>query len=230
MASIKDIVVQTVVNRAINSAITSGIVLGAMDGITEGCEKLGDKLVQSQEKREERKIKKFLNKDKDHCHFIATELRDSRKKAYCIYDDKQQIKYNVKSELVSLKPCLHLFNAETGKEIAVVREKLFAVRGLTSLEQSPKDFEIEIGGEKIGVIKTKGALCKKSFQISFRPWRIEGDIRGKNYSIISDTDDIIMKISKKSDNSNSTYFVDIFHPKDQLLGVVILLALDMSCL
>lgn len=134
----------------------------------------------------------------------------------------------VKGELLSMKHHLHIYDATGKNELATVKEKLIAMRSPLSMDSHPKDFVIEVGGKKVGKVKTKAAFAKQKFDVTFNDWAVKGDVLGKNYKVLDKDGNVIMFASQKLSYVNDMYFVDITDPKDEFYCVLILLALDSA--
>ena len=193
----------------------------------ENCEKIGDALDKQAEKLKQRKNEIFLKKENGHVKLIAADMKDVWRSVYRIYDDRQYLRYFVKGEILSLKHTLHLYDAGSGTELAVIKEKMFAQRPVAGIESGAKDFEVYMKGEKIGTISTRDAYGKRALQMSFRSWRIEGDLRGKEFQVISENESIIMKISRKGNDSDGVHYIDIYARENELLGVIIMLTVKI---
>ena len=212
--------------------IIKGIVeFVATDAILEVTDKAIkglDKASEVAQKKADKKLQKFIESNPGHCHLFASQIRYKLKETYYIYDHKQQVRYMVKGELLSMKHHLHIYDATGRNELATVKEKLIAVRSPLSMDSNPKDFVIEVGGKKIGKVKTKAAFAKQKFDVTFNDWTVEGDIFGKNYKVLDKDGNVIMIASQKLSYVNDMYFVDISDPKDEFYCVLILLALDSA--
>ena len=200
-----------------------GTILTAVDN----CEKIGDELDRQVEKLQQRKNESFLKKEDGHVKLIAADMKDVWRSVYRIYDDRQYLRFFVKGEILSLKHTLHLYDAGSGSELAVIKEKMFAQRPVAGIESGAKDFDVYMKGEKIGTISTRDAYGKKALQTTFRSWRIEGDLQGKEFQVISENEDIIMKISRKGNDSSGIHYIDICNRDNEILGIIIMLTVKM---
>ena len=204
--------------------VATDALIAAADAAKKGV----DKAAVAAEKRGEKKIQKFLDANPNHCHLFATQIRYKLKETYYIYDHERKVRYVVKGELLSLKHHLHIYDATGRTELATVKEQLISIRSPLSLDSHPKDFIIEIGGKKVGKVKTKAAFAKQKFDVTFNDWTVEGDIIGKNYKVIDKNKNIIMTISQKLSIGQDLYYVDITDPQNEFYCVLILLALDAA--
>ena len=103
-------------------------------------------------------------------------------------------------------------------EIAVIYERLFSLL--------PK-FEIEIGGRIIGTIQKKFTLFRPKYELDYNGWRVEGDFLSWNYDVYEGCSSVI-HISKEIWHWGDTYVIDIANPKDELMGILLVIAIDAA--
>lgn len=204
--------------------VASDALIAAADAAKKGL----DKASAAAEVKAEKRLQKFLDSNPGHCHLFVSQIRYKLKETYYVYDHNRNVRFMIKGELLSLKHHLHIYDASGWTELATVKEKLIAVRSPLSLDSNPKDFVIEVGGQKIGKVKTKAAFAKQKFDITFNDWSVEGDVFGKNYKVIDKAGNVIMTASQKLSYVNDMYYVDITDPKNEFYCVLILLALDSA--
>lgn len=204
------------------------VATDALISVTDAAKKGIDKASDAAEKKAEKRIQKFLDSNPTHCHLFASQIRYRLKETYYIYDQNRAVRYVVKGELMSLKHHLHVYDATGRTELATVKEKVIAVRSPLSLDSNPKDFVIEVGGKKLGKVKTKASFARQKFDVTFNEWTVEGDIFGKNYKVLDKDGNVVMTTSQKLAYVNDMYYVDITEPKNEFHCVLILLALDSA--
>lgn len=204
--------------------VASDALIAAADAAKKGL----DKASAAAEVKAEKRLQKFLDSNPGHCHLFVSQIRYKLKETYYVYDHNRNVRFMIKGELLSLKHHLHIYDALGRTELATVKEKLIAVRSPLSLDSNPKDFVIEVGGQKIGKVKTKAAFAKQKFDVTFNDWSVEGDVFGKNYKIIDKAGNVIMTASQKLSYVNDMYYVDVTDPKNEFYCVLILLALDSA--
>ena len=205
------------------------VATDALISVTDAAKKGIDKASESVEKKAEKRMQKFLDANPTHCHLFASQIRYRLKETYYIYDQNREVRYIVKGEIVSLKHHLHIYEATGCIELATIKEKLIAVRSPLSLDTNPKDFVIEVGGKKLGKVKTKASFVKQKFEVTFNEWTVEGDIFGKNFRVLDKDGKVVMTTSQKLAYVNNMYYVDITEPENEFHCVLILLALDSAC-
>ena len=137
--------------------------------------------------------------------------------SYDIYDERGNVRFFVKAELIALGHRLHVYDANRNK-IGMIKEKLFTLFPV---------FEIEIGGGTRGRIKKQLTLLKPKYEIYCNGWRVEGDCLGWNYDVYSGNRSII-HISKQLLHFGDTYVIDIANPADELMGMMLVIAIDAA--
>lgn len=136
---------------------------------------------------------------------------------YDIYDEAGDVRYYVKAEFFSLGHRLHIYDAD-GREIGLIKEKL-----LTFLPT----FEIEINGTVYGQIQKKFSFFRPKYEIDFNGWRVEGDFLGWDYDVYSGCSSIV-HITKELLHWGDTYVIDIARPEDELMGMMLVIAIDAA--
>ena len=181
------------------------------------------------EERELSENSEFLSVVQEgHSHLIVGQKPYTFKESFNIFDEEEKVKYIVKGKLVSATHDLTVYDA-TGKNVlGRVKEKLISVRSPLSFESHPKDFVIEMRGKKLGKMKSRFAFGKSKFEFTFNKWVLEGNILGLKYKLLDEKKEIIMDVSSKVWVIGDTYYLDIVNPENELLCVLILLAIDSS--
>lgn len=136
---------------------------------------------------------------------------------YDIYDEAGDVRYYVKAEFFSLGHRLHIYDAD-GRKIGLIKEKL-----LTFLPT----FEIEINGTVYGQIQKKFSFFRPKYEIDFNGWRVEGDFLGWDYDVYSGCSSIV-HITKEILHWGDTYVIDIARPEDELMGMMLVIAIDAA--
>lgn len=136
---------------------------------------------------------------------------------YDIYDENENVRYSVKAEILSLGHRLHVYDA-WDNEIGLIREKLISFLPA---------FEIETGGVVQGMIQKKFSFFTPKYEIDFNGWRVTSDFLGWDYDVYSECCPII-HISKEFLHWGDTYVIDIADPKDELMGLMLVIAIDAA--
>ena len=137
--------------------------------------------------------------------------------SYDIYDESGNAKYFVKAEILALGHQLHVYDSN-GCEIGVIHQKLFRLL---------PEFEIEMNGYTIGQIQKQFTLFFPRYDIDFNGWRVEGDLMGWDYDVYSGNRAII-HISKELLRWGDTYVIDFENPEDELMGMLLVIAIDAA--
>ena len=106
---------------------------------------------------------------------------------YDIYDEKDQPKYYVRNEILSLLHHIHVYDKDE-KEVGVIHQK-FAL--------AFPDFKIEMNGKIIGTISKDLSFFVPKYSIDYLGWKCQGDIFGFDYTVIDKEGKEILSIDKK---------------------------------
>ena len=136
---------------------------------------------------------------------------------YDVYDENGSVKYFVKAEFLTLGHRLHVYD-ESRNEVGVVRQKL-----MTLLPA----FEIETDGVVRGRIEKQFTLFRPKYEVDFNGWRAEGDFLGWDYDVYSGCSAVI-HISRQLFRWGDTYVIDILNPEDELMGLLLVIAIDAA--
>lgn len=136
---------------------------------------------------------------------------------YDVYDEAGNVRYFVKAEFLALGHRLHVYDAAR-REVGVIRQKLMTLLPV---------FEIEVGGVVRGRIEKRFTLFKPKYEVDFNGWRAEGDFLGWEYDVYSGCSAVI-HISKQLLHWGDTYAIDIANPADELMGLLLVIAIDAA--
>jgi len=135
--------------------------------------------------------------------------------SYDVYDEAGNPVFTVKGEL-SWGHQLRIYNA-SGTAVGCVKEKIFT--------WLPK-FEMYIGESYIGCISKAFSFFKPAFDIDCNGWHIDGDWFEWDYTIRDSVGQGVATVSKQLWNLTDTYVIDVFHPRDALCALMLVLAID----
>lgn len=136
---------------------------------------------------------------------------------YDIYDEQGNEKYFVKAEFFSIGHKLHVYD-KSQREIGVIHQRLLSFM---------PTFEIEMQGRIVGSIQKKFSLFTPKYEIDCNGWRAEGDFFGWDYDVYSGCSSII-HISKELFRWGDTYVLDFVNPADEIMGLLLVLAIDAA--
>ena len=187
-----------------------------------------DAAIKKSTKATEEKVDRFFEEATDgHSRLIIAQKPYTFKESFKVFDERENVKYIIKGKLVSATHSLTVYDANGKVVLGRVREKLISLRSPFSLEAHPQDFVIEIGGKKLGKMKSRFALGKRKFKFTFNNWILEGNILGLKYKVL-DGKEKVMEVGEKVWTIGDVYYVDINNPENELLCILILLAIDSS--
>ena len=134
--------------------------------------------------------------------------------SYDIYNEEGNAVFKVKGR-PSWGHCLQIYDPQN-RHVGTVKEVLFAFR--------PK-FQFYVDGICIGEIK-KRLSFSNHYNLDCNGWRVHGNIAGWNYSILDSAGNRLAAINKKLLTWTDTYVIDVADPKNALLSLMIVLAID----
>ncbi len=138
--------------------------------------------------------------------------------SYDIYDQFGSPRYEVRAEFFSLGHQIHVYEKDTGREIGSIHEKL-----LTFLPQ----FEVRIGGRVFGTVRKEFTFFRPKYQVDFLGWQVDGDFLGWDYRVTQNGRHVL-SISKEPLHWSDTYVLDIPDPRDEINGLLLVLAIDAA--
>lgn len=137
--------------------------------------------------------------------------------SYDVYDEYGNRKYFVKAEFLALGHQLHVYDS-SGNEAGMIKQRLFTLLPA---------FDIEVGGVTRGSIQKKFALLRPKYDVDFNGWRAEGNFLGWDYNVYSGNS-CAVRITKEILHWGDTYVVDIANPADELMGLMLVIAIDAA--
>lgn len=137
---------------------------------------------------------------------------------YDVYDSEGNAKYFVKAEMFAFGHQIHVYDKVSDNEVGGVFQKL--------LTFMPK-FEIEIGGRSMGEIRKQFTLFKQRYDVDYNGWTVEGNFLCWDYDVYS-SGNKIAHISKELFHWGDTYVIDIEHPEDELMALLLVIAIDAA--
>ena len=139
--------------------------------------------------------------------------------AYDVFDDKGQPKYYIKADFFSIGKTIHIYDKQTGEELARIQQNVIALL---------REYNIYISDELCGKIKRKLALLANSFDVSFKDWHIEGDFFAHHFKGIQNGNEIFT-IQKEYLTWGDTYVLRIKEDADELSALIVTIAIDAAC-
>ncbi len=136
---------------------------------------------------------------------------------YDVYDEWETPAYFVKAEFLTLTHQIHVYDRRD-VEVGAIRERLFALL---------HTFEIEMEGRPVGTVRQEFALFRPRFSVECSGWDVQGDLFGWDYDVL-DGGRLVAHISKELFHWGDTYVLDIADPKDELLALMLVIAIDAA--
>lgn len=137
--------------------------------------------------------------------------------SYDIYNETGAPVFEVKGKL-AWGHLLEIYDTQ-GNPLGRVREEMLALL--------PR-FALYLGGNCIGQIKKKFTLLKPVFILDVCGWRVQGDFFEWEYDVLDATGNIVIHASKQLLNWADAYAIDVPDPRNALLAVMIVLAIDAA--
>ena len=134
---------------------------------------------------------------------------------YDIYDEAGGVLYTVKGQM-SWGHCLKIFD-QYGAEVGTVKQQV--------LSMMPR-FELYVGEDHMGTLSRKFTPFHPSYDIDFNGWKVDGDFLEWDYTIVGDMGGPIATISKELLRWTDTYVIDVVDPRDALMALMLVLAID----
>ena len=137
--------------------------------------------------------------------------------SYDIYDEAGETVFTVKGRL-SWGHCLEIYD-RFGEHVGTVKEEVLTLLPRFALYQN---------GREIGEIQKKLTFFKPAFTLNCNDWSVKGDLFEWEYEVVDGRGRMVMQASKQLFNSTDTYVLDITAPRDMLLSLMIVLAIDAA--
>ncbi len=200
------------------------------DTIAEKTEKAVDWL----DKRHENKLaalqRKLVSKNPGNGHLwfhesIEIYYTPGERSLYQFYDMDHQLMYTAKARRDGRIQKIKIRNAK-GKHVAEIKEKLVALRHPLSFDDRPTDFEVTVGGKKLGLVQSKGVILDQHLFVKSKKWKIYQKMLGKS-KIVDAGGKIIAEYTTTTPfNVGMLTFVDYRKSEDELLIVTFTLLME----
>lgn len=137
---------------------------------------------------------------------------------YDIYDEWGEPLYFVKAEAFRLGHQIYLYDRQE-RLLASVHQKLFRLL---------PEFELVIAGESVGCIYKELSLFYPRYTLECNGWQVEGDFFAWDYDVTAPDGGTVLHISKEPFHWGDTYVLEIPDPKNELLCLLIAIAIDAA--
>lgn len=212
-----------IIGKIVTKAVEKVVTYKAVEVAVDTCDKIEKKAKDNKNK----KVDVFLSTETTHARLVLTQKRYTFKESFHVFDENKEVKYIIKGKLFSSTHKLSVYDKTGKNKLGEVNQKRIVLRSPLSLESHPKDFVVILGNKKIGTIKSRYSFAKHKFEFDFNGWIIEGNIIGSKYKI-RDERETIMEVYEKLWFGEDTYFVDVFNPDNEVLCLMVALAIDSS--
>lgn len=211
----------------VKDVVNKGVSLVADDAI-DAIDKTINNIETNNTKKRKAKIKKFIAQTVEgHTKLILSQNIYKLKEDFKVYDQNENLRYIVKGKLFSSTHDLSVYDSSGNVKLGQVVQKLISFRGPFSKESHPQDFVLYINGKKIGKIKSTYSSLTSKYKLDFNDWMIEGNFIGNIYKVKNKHKEI-MRVEEKFVLNEDLYFLDILSDEDELLCLLIALAIDSS--
>lgn len=135
--------------------------------------------------------------------------------SYDIYDEEGSTLYTVKGQL-AWGHCLKIFD-QYDREVGTVKQRVFTLLS---------KFELYLGDNCIGCVNREFSFFRPRYNIDCNGWQVEGNFMGWDYTITDRSGAQVASVTKELFNWTDTYVIDVRDPRDALLALMLVLAID----
>ena len=134
---------------------------------------------------------------------------------FAVKDELGNDRYLIKGEIFSLGKKLHILDM-LRREIASIKQELFTFM---------PSYHVWVGDADVAQIVKKWTFLRPKYEIAGLSWEINGDLWEHRYQIFCGGHPIV-SIQKAWMTWGDAYELDIVDPKDELLALAVVLAID----
>lgn len=134
---------------------------------------------------------------------------------FTVTDEEGNDRYIIEGEIFSLGKKLHIYDM-FDRELALIKQKMPSLM---------PNFQVFCEGEQIAEIKKKFMLIFSKYTVDGPGWEITGDFIEHDYEIKKEGRRIA-SIHKKWMSWGDTYEVDVDDPRNEILTLAVVLAID----
>jgi uncharacterized protein YxjI len=138
---------------------------------------------------------------------------------YDVYDEWEQPRYFVRTELLALGHQIHVTDRISGQEVGQIRQKL-----LTLMPQ----FVLEADGVDRGSLHRELTFLRPRYRLDSMGWTVQGNFIGLDYDVLDRNGQPVMHLSKELFHWGDTYVLDIYAPEQALLCLLVTIAIDAA--
>lgn len=137
--------------------------------------------------------------------------------SYDLYDEAETAVFTVEGQL-SWGHKLHILNS-VGEHMGTVREELFTLL--------PR-FAFYLGEDCVGMLRKEFTFFHPEFTLDLNGWQVVGDFWEWDYQVTAPDGREVMRVYQEPFRWTDTYVLDIHEPKDALLCLMIVVAIDAA--
>lgn len=134
---------------------------------------------------------------------------------YEVFDEEGQVAYKIQGR-IRVPKRYDIYNAQ-GEEVGRLKSKVWDIM---------PQFRLFMDGVEVGRVKKKFRLFSQAFGLNCNDWKIDGNVVGWSYSIVDGENNLIASMHKELLHMTDYYVIDVQDPKDALLVLMIVLAID----
>ena len=207
------VITMSLIGHIVGSVLDETIGAAVLDNAIKGVDTL-----------EKKQNKKLFEVPKGKKVLIVNQKLYTYKDYINVFDEYEKIKYKVIGEFSSIKHHLHIYDFNNN-EIGKVIENLFAFRKPLSLEIKPVNFDFYKNKKKIVKMKSKSGFKDKL--LLSNGWIVKGSFFKFNYKVYDKNDNELCSVQTKLLYYGDTYKVVFDEKCDELLILMIVLAIDI---
>lgn len=133
--------------------------------------------------------------------------------SYDIYDEAGMVAYTVEGKL------------SWGHRLLIYRDQQCIGEVKEQMMRFLSCYDLYYKGVNVGTIEKKFSFFRPQFHLHYQDWHIQGDIWEWNYEVYAN-DRLVMRTEKQLFQFTDTYVLDIERAEDQVLCLMIVLAID----
>lgn len=136
--------------------------------------------------------------------------------SYEIRDHAGRPRYSVWTEFLTLGHHIHVDDAQSGREVGTIDERIFTLFHRADVDAGGKIFEVK---REITFFRPKYTLSNG--------WRIKGDFLGWDYEITDADGSTVATVSKELFHLGDTYTLVTEKPENELAALLAAITIDM---
>lgn len=136
---------------------------------------------------------------------------------YDVCDHTGRPRYSVRTEFWTVGHRIHIYDAQTGEEVARIDEKIF-----TFLQKAT----VTMRGIP-WLITRRLTFFLPRYTVEYKGWRVDGDFLGLDYRILNPDGSVAADIQREFFHLSDTYVVTAYDQSDELAAMLVAISIDM---